>query len=81
MSDYRKYVATTEVEARQLDEDESVVTNAGVQQANKGDYVVRHSDGAVEIVTGDEFGNGYRAAGGTSSSTSSSSKADDSKAS
>lgn len=76
-TDYKRYVQTIEVEARQLDEDESVVTAGGVQPASKGDYVVKDAAGAVRVVSADDFNDAYSAAG----STSSSSKGDDSKAS
>jgi hypothetical protein len=62
-TDYRRYVATNEVEARQLDEDETVVTANGAQAASKGDYAVRDQSGALRVVAGEEFDTNYRAVG------------------
>lgn len=63
MSDYARYVATNEVEARQLDQDETVVTANGAQPAREGDYAVRDQSGALRVVAAAEFEDSYRAVG------------------
>lgn len=69
MSDYKRYVSTTEVDARRLDEDETVVTGAGPVTASKGSYAVRHQDGNVTVATAEEFEDTYRTAAGGSNAT------------
>lgn len=64
MSDFKRYVSTTEVEARQLTEDETVVTAHGSEPANEGDYVVRDDSGAVRVVPREVFEDSFKAAAG-----------------
>jgi hypothetical protein len=74
MADYKRYVHATEVDARQLEEDETVVTASGPQEASAGDYAVRHQDGTVTVVGGDDFEDAYRPAGGDAGKRETSSK-------
>lgn len=69
MADYKRYVSTTEVDARQLDEDETVVTGSGPVAASKGAYAIRHQDGNVTVASAEEFEDAYRAASGGSNTT------------
>jgi hypothetical protein len=61
MSDYKRYVSTTEVDARRLDEDETVVTAGGPVAAEKGAYAVRQDDGTVTVASAEEFEDTYKA--------------------
>jgi hypothetical protein len=53
-NEYKEYMSTNVVEARKVDEAESVVTPNGIETANEGDYVVK-TDGGVYVVPGDAF--------------------------
>lgn len=76
MSDYKTYNATNQVEARQLDDDETVVTASGALDARKGDYVIREDDGTVRVASKDEFEKAYRTGGGSTRSSLTSPKKD-----
>lgn len=52
MVDYR---STYTVRARQLEHDESIVTNRGVQQGYDHQWIIYHPDGKVEVMDDDTF--------------------------
>jgi len=53
MSDFKTFTSRAKVEARQLKEDESVVTVDGVEQGTTGQWVV-NSDSAGTMLMDDE---------------------------
>lgn len=57
MSDFQTFRSRNTVRARQVDaeEGETVVTPRGPVPASKGDYVLAHDNGGVQVVPATDF--------------------------
>ena len=55
----RQFRSTYTVRARQLEHDESIVTDRGVQHGYDHQWVISHPDGKVEVIDDDTFEEQY----------------------
>jgi len=57
--EYKKYRSTVVVNARKVDETESIVASGGIQVANPGDYIL-HTEFGYAVMDGIEFEESFR---------------------